>query len=95
MMSKLDRRNQSKQKRQVKDAEHDRQTNVFHGKNAAPRICAVIPLCEDISSPNAVQSLVRSVDIEDEVPSSNLWKVDIARFKQKLQFITLDRRDIL
>ncbi|TIA41169.1 putative pre-rRNA processing protein Tsr1 [Aureobasidium pullulans] len=95
MMSKLDRRNQAKQKRLVKDAEHDRQTNVFHGKNAAPRICAVIPLCEDISSATAVQNLVRSVDIEDEAPNSNLWKVDVGRFKQKLQFITLGRRDVL
>jgi pre-rRNA-processing protein TSR1 len=94
-MTKLDRRNQAKQKRGVKEAEHDRQTNVFQGKAAASRICAVIPLCDDISSLGAVEKLVRSVDIEDAVPSANMWKVDVGRFKQKLQFITLGRRNVL
>lgn len=94
-MSKIDRRNKAKQLRMTKGAEHDRTTSVFAGRDGAPRVVAIIPLCEDVSSPEAVKSLIRSVDIEDEVPASGPFRLEIARFKQKLQFITLPRRDLM
>lgn len=94
-MSKLDRRNKAKQLRITKGAEHDKTNSVFNGKDGAPRTVAIIPLCDSISSTEAVKSLVRSVDIEDEVPQNGTFRLDIARFKQKLQFITLARRDVM
>ncbi|KAL1305140.1 hypothetical protein AAFC00_002065 [Neodothiora populina] len=95
VMSKFDRRNKAKQLRITKGAEHDKATSVFAGKDGAPRIIAVIPLCEDISSTEAVKSLMQSVDVEDEIPQSGTYRLDIARFKQKLQFITLARRNVM
>ena len=95
-MSKIDRRNKAKQLRITKGAEHDRTTSVFTGKDGAPRIVAVVPLCDNVSSTDAVKSLLSSVDIEDEVPQSGgTFRTDIARFKQKMQFITLARRNVL
>lgn len=95
-MSKIDRRNQAKQKRITKGAEHDRTTSLFAGRDGAPRIVSVIPLCEDVDSAAVVRNMVRSVDIEDEMPEAgNAWRLDIGRFKQKLQFITLPRRDVM
>lgn len=94
-MNKFDRRNKAKQLRITKDAAHEKTNSVFAGKDGAPRIVAVIPLCEDISSTEAVKSLLRSVDMEDEVPENGTFRLDIARFKQKLQFITLARRDVM
>lgn len=94
-MSKFDRRNKAKQLRMTKGAEHDKATSVFAGKDGAPRTIAIIPLCDDVSSTEAVKSLIRSVDIDDDVPQSGTFRLDIARFKQKLQFITLARRDVM
>jgi len=97
VMSKLDRRNKAKQLRMTKGAEHDRSTSIFTGKDGAPRIVAVIPLCEDVSSTAFVKSLLTSVDIDDcdDMPQAGTFRRDIARFKQKLQFITLPRRDVM
>ena len=95
VMSKIDRRNQAKQKRIVHNADHVRTNSVFAGKDGAPRIAAVVPLCEDASSADAIKSLVRSVDIEGEAPESGLWRLDVGRFKQKVQFKTLPRRDVM
>ena len=94
MMSKLDRRNQAKQKRQTNNAEHVRTSSIFAGKDGAPRIAAVIPLCEDVSSREAVTSLMRGVDIEAQAPEDDIWRLDIGRFKQKIQFLTLKTREL-
>ncbi|KAJ9619306.1 ribosome biogenesis protein tsr1 [Taxawa tesnikishii (nom. ined.)] len=94
IMSKLDRRNKAKQVRLNKDAAHDKATSVFSGRDAAPRIVAVVPLCDDVSSHGAVGSLAKSVDIEEELPGSGLCRLDVGRFKQKLQFVTSPMRDL-
>jgi len=94
MMSKLDRRNQAKQKRVAHNAEHVRTNSVFTGKDAAPRIAVVIPLCEDIDSSSAVRNLVKSVDVEYEMPESGISRMDVGRFKQKIQFMTLAQRSL-
>lgn len=93
-MSKFDRRNRAKQLRLNKDSEHARATNVFSGKDAAPRIVAVIPLCADVSTAAAVQSLNVSLDVEDEVPEAGWTRTNIDRFKQKLQYLVV-KRDLL
>ncbi|KAM0447678.1 hypothetical protein ACHAO4_008819 [Trichoderma viride] len=90
VMSKFDRRNQAKQNRLTKHREHLKDTSVFLGKDAAPRIAAVIPLCADGDAKAAIQSLNSSVDIEADLGSNNL-QVTVDRFKQKLQYVALER----
>jgi len=94
LMSKFDRRNQARQKQQTKHKEHLREANVFAGRDGAPRIVAVIPLCEDANASAAIRSLSQSLDIEVEVPEEGSVKTDIERFKQKVQYIAL-KRDLI
>ncbi|GAB1313342.1 ribosome bioproteinsis protein tsr1 [Madurella fahalii] len=90
VMSKLDRRNQAKQRQLEKAREHQRETSVFSGRDGAPRNVAVIPLCADSDTAAAIQSLNGSVDIEAEV-QNGCFRVPVDRFKQKLQYIPLKR----
>jgi pre-rRNA-processing protein TSR1 len=90
-MSKFDRRNQARQKQQTKHKEHLRETNVFAGRDGAPRIVAVIPLCEDADASAAVRSLTDSLDIETTTPEEGLLRTDIDRFKQKIQYVMVKR----
>ncbi|KAF2737527.1 DUF663-domain-containing protein [Polyplosphaeria fusca] len=94
VMSKLDRRNRAKQLRIQKDHEHAKAVNVFGGKDGAPRVVAVIPLCLDTSAAAAVRSLNSSLEIDDEVPEEGWTQTSIERFKQKVQYL-LVKRDLL
>ncbi|KAF1916690.1 hypothetical protein BDU57DRAFT_516934 [Ampelomyces quisqualis] len=94
VMSKFDRRNRAKQMRLNKDGEHAKATNVFAGKDGAPRIIALVPLCADVSTAAAAHSLNASLDIAEEVPEGGWTRTNIDRFKQKLQYITV-KRDLL
>ena len=89
-MSKFDRRNQNKQRLLEKHRVHLRETSIFAGKDGAPRNVAVIPLCADGDVAAAIQSLNGSVDIEAEVQNAP-FQVPVDRFKQKLQYIPLNR----
>jgi len=91
VMSKFDRRNQARQKQQTKRKEHLRETNVFAGKHGAPRIVPVISLCEDGDPATAVRAMVGSIDIEASCPDHGQVRVEVDRFKQKLQFIAVER----
>jgi pre-rRNA-processing protein TSR1 len=93
-MSKFDRRNRAKQMRLNKDNEHAKSTNVFAGRYGAPRIAAVIPLCSDVSAAAAVRSLNSSLDIEEEVPEAGWTHTNVDRFKQKVQYLVV-QRDLL
>lgn len=93
-MSKFDRRNRAKQLRLNKDHEHAKATNVFAGKDGAPRVVAVIPLCSDVSAAAAVRSLNSSLDLEEEVPEAGWIRTNIDRFKQKAQYLVV-KRDLL
>jgi pre-rRNA-processing protein TSR1 len=93
-MSKFDRRNRAKQMRLNKDSEHAKATNVFAGRDSAPRIVAVIPLCSDVSSAAAVRSLNLGLDIEEEVPEAGWTRTTVDRFKQKVQYLVV-KRDLL
>ncbi|KAF1963207.1 DUF663-domain-containing protein [Byssothecium circinans] len=94
VMSKIDRRNRAKQLRINKDNEHARATNVFAGKDGAPRIVAVIPLCKDVSAATAVRSLNSSLEVEEEVPEAGWTRINVDRFKQKIQYLVV-QRDLL
>ncbi|CAG8984137.1 hypothetical protein HYALB_00006240 [Hymenoscyphus albidus] len=91
LMSKFDRRNQARQKQQVKHREHLRESSVFVGRNGAPRIVAVMPLCEDTNAATAVRLLSSSLDVEVEVPEEGSVRIDIERFKQKIQYVVVKR----
>ncbi|KAK5171598.1 hypothetical protein LTR04_001136 [Oleoguttula sp. CCFEE 6159] len=95
VMSKFDRRNQAKQKRMTNHADHVKATSVFSGRDGAPRTVAVVPLCEGLSASAAVKSLNSSLDVEDEVPDNGWVRMNVDRFKQKLQYIVVGRRDLL
>ncbi|KAF2748943.1 DUF663-domain-containing protein [Sporormia fimetaria CBS 119925] len=94
VMSKFDRRNRAKQLRLNKDQDHAKATNVFNGKDGAPRIVAVVPLCSDVSSAAAVRALNSSLDIEEEVPEAGWTRTNVDRFKQKVQYLVV-QRDLL
>jgi pre-rRNA-processing protein TSR1 len=89
-MSKLDRRNQAKQRQLEKAREHQKEASIFAGKDGAPRNVAVIPLCADTDAAAAIQSLNGSVDIEAEI-HDGCFRVPVDRFKQKLQYVPLKR----
>lgn len=90
VMSKFDRRNQAKQARITKHKEHLKDTSIFSGRDGAPRIVAVMPLCADTDAVAAVNELNRSLDIETNVESSG-YQVSVDRFKQKIQYVPLQR----
>ncbi|KAI1649645.1 DUF663-domain-containing protein [Daldinia loculata] len=90
VMSKFDRRNQAKQRQLAKHKEHLKETSVFSGRDGAPRIVAVVPLCADIDVSAAIKSLNSSLDIESDASESN-FRVSVDRFKQKLQYVPVTR----
>ena len=90
VMSKLDRRNQAKQRQVEKHRQRLNETYVFAGKDGAPRNVAVIPLCADCDTAEAIRSLNRSIDIESEVYDYP-FRVSVDRFRQKLEYIPLKR----
>lgn len=93
-MSKFDRRNQARQKLQTKHKEHLRETSIFAGRDGAPRIVAVVPLCEDGDAAYAVRQLSGSLDVDIDVPEVGIIRTEVDRFKQKIQYVIL-KRDIL
>lgn len=94
VMNKFDRRNRAKQMRLNKDNEHAKNTNVFAGKDGAPRIVALVPLCSDNDTAAAARSLNASLDIEEEVPEAGWTRTNVDRFKQKIQYLVV-KRDLL
>ncbi|KAK0705208.1 hypothetical protein B0H67DRAFT_557861 [Lasiosphaeris hirsuta] len=90
VMSKLERRNQAKQRQIQKHREHQNETSVFAGKDGAPRNVAVIPLCADTDTAAAIRDLNACVDVDTEVQDS-CFRISVDRFKQKLQYIPLKR----
>lgn len=91
VVSKFDRRNRARQIRINKDNEHARSASIFAGKDGAPRVVAIIPLCSDGSAAAAVRSLNLSLDIEDEVPEAGWTRTVVDRFKQKVQYLVVPR----
>lgn len=89
-MSKLDRRNQAKQRQLTKHKEHLKENSVFAGRDGAPRNVAVIPLCADSDATAAIRYLNQSIDLDQGV-TLGATRVPVDRFKQKLQYIALPR----
>ena len=92
LMSRLDRRNHAKQLRQNHNAKRQEEANVFAGRDGAPRIVAIVPLCEDVRSADVLRTLNESVDVEaHSFGEQSARMVEIPRFKQKVQYLTPSR----
>ncbi|KAJ9300778.1 hypothetical protein DTO271G3_1942 [Paecilomyces variotii] len=87
LMSKLDRRNQARQKQQLKHQEKAQATGIFAGSNGAPRHVAVVPLSSDIDIRAAIRQLNESVDVPDDVSQDGISRVRVDRFRQSVMYI--------
>ena len=90
-MSKLDRKNQSRQKQLLKHQQHVQSTKLFTGQHGAPRIVAVVPLSDDVQSAAAVRSLNASLEIDVEPPLQGSCAVRIERFNQSVHYMLCSR----
>ncbi|KAL4793325.1 hypothetical protein BDV19DRAFT_231186 [Aspergillus venezuelensis] len=87
LKSKLDRRNQARQKQQNKKQERDQATSIFSGQNGAPRQVAIVPLTSDIDTAAIVKALNESVDVSSDAAPDTISRVRVERFRQNLQYI--------
>ena len=94
VMSKFDRKNQARQTRQIKHQQNVKSSSVFAGQNGAPRIIAVVPLCEDMDAVAAIQKLNQAVDAESLWPLEGHMRIRVDRFKQNLVYVPV-RRDFM
>ncbi|EME89469.1 uncharacterized protein MYCFIDRAFT_150090 [Pseudocercospora fijiensis CIRAD86] len=89
VMSKFDRKNRAKQLRINHAHDRDDKASVFAGKDGAPRIVSIVPLCQDINQSDIINELNGSVDADsEEQAQSSVW---IPRFKQKVRYLTPSR----
>ncbi|KAF3922151.1 hypothetical protein ABW21_db0201736 [Orbilia brochopaga] len=92
LKSKLDRRNQARQKQLQKAIERAKNDKIFDGRNGAPRIVAVVPLCADTSAEVVLNHLNTALDLETQKYPNGVHTIGIDRFKQKLQYIIPERK---
>lgn len=85
-MSKLDRRNQAKQKLKEKNKSNLDAVKIFSGANGAPRHVAVVPLSRSINTHEAIKAMNESLDITTPA-FERTCSTRIDRFKQNLTFI--------
>ncbi|PGH36756.1 pre-rRNA-processing protein TSR1 [[Emmonsia] crescens] len=95
LMSKLDRRNQARQKQRLKHQNKSESVGIFSGQNGASRHVAVIPLSDTVDTDVAIKSLNESLDIpETDIQGGNTYRVRIERFKQNILYIPT-KRDLI
>ncbi|KAL2872777.1 small subunit rRNA maturation protein TSR1 [Aspergillus lucknowensis] len=87
LMSKLDRKNQARQKQQLKQQERAQANSIFSGQNGAPRHVAIVPLSVDIDTTAVIRALNQSVDVPSDVSLNTISRVRIDRFRQNVQYI--------
>ena len=91
-MSKIDRRNQAKQKRLANSLAKKEVGSIFGGKDGAPRVVAVVPIFNGLCASSAVEVLNGSLGVEMEVPEEGCALVNVERFKQRVQYICVKRK---
>ena len=91
-MSKLDRKNQARQRQLLKQQQQTQSTKVFAGQHGAPRVVAIVPLCEDIKATDAVRKLNGAIGVDVPIPAEGSCTTRIERFKQSVQYILCSRR---
>lgn len=90
IMSKLERRNQAKQRRLNHHTAQAEKVNVFSGRDAAPRIVAVVPLGPNVDVLTAIRSFYKSVDSKEMPEATSAYaRLNVDRFKQKLLFLAV------
>ncbi len=72
--SKVNRRNRSKQIQLRKRQSLLSAVSIFGGVDGAPRIVAVIPLCDDVDSRSAVSALSTSLGLPDDTGRESVRK---------------------
>ncbi|KAI9658435.1 MAG: hypothetical protein M1829_006790 [Trizodia sp. TS-e1964] len=91
VLSKLERRNQARQRQTTKHLEHTKSLDIFSGRDGAPRIVAVVPLCQNANPQDAVRSMNAGLDLDIEIPLIGAIKCQISRFKQNIEYIVVNR----
>ena len=77
--SKINRRNHAKQIQLQKRQSLLSAVRIFGGVDGAPRIVAVVPLCEDVTSRAAASALVQSLEIPTQTDDECVWKVKFVK----------------
>lgn len=91
VMSKMVRRHQARQLRQLKHQENVKLSSVFSGQHGAPRVVPVVPLCKDNDPLIAIQRLHQDVEKDATMPSMGPVRVRVDRFKQNIVFVPVER----
>lgn len=91
VMSKFDRKNQARQIRQIKQQQNVKSSSIFAGQYGAPRVIAIVPLCEDMDALAAIRRLNLAVDAELLWPFEGHMRVRVDRFKQNLIYVPVGR----
>ena len=77
--SKVNRRNRAKQIQLQKRQSLLSAVSIFGGVDGAPRIVAVIPLCEDVDSRSAVSALSTSLGFPDNTDQESVRKIKFVK----------------
>lgn len=92
--ARSNRRNHAKQSQIKKRNSLISSTRIFNGVDGAPRIVAVIPLTEDVSTRNVIAALAESLELSaEDCPEDGIWKMRADRFKTTLQFRNIAHRN--
>jgi len=73
--TKIERRNKARQLQLTKRKDNETDARIFKGKDAAPRVVAVVPLCADVSAAATVRALLKSLNIGFEVPQAGVFTI--------------------
>ncbi|KAI9884774.1 MAG: hypothetical protein M1823_003449 [Watsoniomyces obsoletus] len=88
-MSKLDRRNQARQKLLTKRQEQRKARSLFVGHEGTSKRVVMVPLGPAADTLAAVATLKASVDLDEDVPMADDGVLDVyvPRFKQNVRFV--------
>ncbi|PVU94408.1 hypothetical protein BB561_002577 [Smittium simulii] len=87
---KADRRNYAKIEQRKKRDEQAMIKRLFTGRNRAPKLVAMIPLCQDVQPASLVENMYQSLEAEYD-PSKHICTLDTKHFKQDFKIIQLQR----
>lgn len=87
-MSKLERKNQARQKQQTKQIELARARSIFSGLKGVAKTVVIVPLHDAVDATAAMASLSASLDIGEQMMLEvNQITVNIEKFKQQIHFV--------
>ncbi|CAR26544.1 hypothetical protein ZYGR_0H03580 [Zygosaccharomyces rouxii] len=93
-VSKLQRKNLARQKREQKILDSSEIRKLFEGPHGAQKIITVIPLCNDIDPEEIVSKLI-SISDENLVNTNGIRNFYIKKFKSHLKFIVPDMSNFI